>query len=741
MTGCSGCSGCGQRWRVGAFRRAGALALVSVAWLVACPAQPKGPEPRPLPQPSPTIRPLEAIELPPVASLAGLEGRVDLERDGGLAAASAGPLFEGDAIVTGADGRALLSDESGRQLELGADTRFAVGPRLSDLEVLQGDFRILSSGRSGIGSVRTPYGEASLPPGTNGRFGVADGGLRIEVLEGTFVITGLDAGAGDGAREPRLELLPGTFEILGTTSADARGLSLEVLEGTFTISRPDGGPTRAGKGERLEVLQGTFTILRPDGGLADAGAGERVEVLPGTFSIVTPDGGSASARTPPGGPSPSAAPKAGRVRVVVESGRPSVKQPGQAAFAPARSGDELAPGTQLRAVGGALRLEGGGAWVQLRGGAAGVTEGVRDVGGTPALALTRVVGPLTVQLDGTGRGVVQVGDVVVGGADEATIAVTEVGKKRRFEVQAGAVELVVDGAPRRLEAGQGVLVEGTRVTPLELAPALEVRFTSRIWVHADGVSTLAIRLPEETNRVEVARDQGFAAPFIAGAVGRRVLVPGLARGTLFLRTTEPAGAPRATGRVDFLPDVASERDIATRLGSVEDTGQPATVFFQSKVPTLTFTFKPVKGAKRWRFRLYPASALDRLLEEREVDNSELILESGRLAEGTYAWSASPLDDKGRELPDVKVWLNKLEIRYDNGRTTLLIEQPMPGERVGPEARASGVMPEHSQLYVNEQLVRSDARGRFSVPVGAVDVVRFRLASADGERYWLRRLKR
>ncbi len=88
-----------------------------------------------------------------------------------------------------------------------------------------------------------------------------------------------------------------------------------------------------------------------------------------------------------------------------------------------------------------------------------------------------------------------------------------------------------------------------------------------------------------------------------------------------------------------------------------------------------------------------------------------------------------------------MWLNKLEIRYDNGRTTLLIEQPMPGERVGPEARASGVMPEHSQLYVNEQLVRSDARGRFSVPVGAVDVVRFRLASADGERYWLRRLKR
>jgi hypothetical protein len=44
-------------------------------------------------------------------------------------------------------------------------------------------------------------------------------------------------------------------------------------------------------------------------------------------------------------------------------------------------------------------------------------------------------------------------------------------------------------------------------------------------------------------------------------------------------------------------------------------------------------------------------------------------------------------------------------------------------------------------FINGKLVRPDDSGRFSVKLGAVDQVNFRVVTGDTEAWWLRKLKR
>ncbi|MDX2010673.1 MAG: hypothetical protein SFW67_10800 [Myxococcaceae bacterium] len=520
--------------------------------------------------------------------------------------------------------------------------------------------------------------------------------------------------------------------------------SLELLAGSVAFSAGDGGSSW--RGVTVKTASGTATLGEgavgrvqvADGGFAGTLAFGEIEfefpdagtttVKQGTFSFGAADFEMPAEPTP-----------AGTVKVVVEVGKLSVKRPGEKTFTVAKSGEALAAGTAYQ-VGpkAAARLEGPGATVALAAGATGITEGVREESGVPVLALTKVVGPLTVQLDGKGRGGVKVGEVAVGGTQEATVLVTQAGKKQRVEVKSGEVAVTVDGKPTMVKAGEGLLIEGTRATALELKPGLVVNGASRVKVHADGVSNVAIVLPDETNRVEVARDEAFASTFIAGPVGRQVLVPGAARGQLFFRTTDASGATLKQGRLDFLPDVASARDTATRSDVVAETGQKATVYYQSKVPALTFAFNAFEGAKAWRFQLYAAGNTGQALIDRQVPEGRLVLEPGVLSEGDFIWSATPLDANGVAKAGVR--LNKLEVLYDNARTTLLIERPLPGERAGPDTKAVGVAPGRSQVFVNGKLVKTDERGRFSVPV-AGDAALFRVVLGESESYWLRRLRR
>lgn len=628
------------------------LALLSVV-LAGCP---EGPVPL---GNAPTVPDLAPVVVPPVAKLVTVEGRVDLERDGGVSKAVLGPLVENDLVATGAASRAVLRDSAGRELELGEDTRFKVGAKLSSVEVLAGDISFLSDDDGGTGwsglSVRTPFGVARLSDGATGRLRFVDGGVTGSV----------------------------TF-------------------GTIEFDVPDAGTRTAKAGESFGVSFGALEFDTPP-----------VEPLPAAVKDVT---------------------------LVVEFGQPLVKRPSDKRYSAAKPTESLPAGTAFQLPpGAAARLSGRNVEAVLSAGAAGVAEGERTEGGQSVVALSKFIGPLRLQFSGKGPAVVDLGDVKVGGSAEASVAVTRVGKKRRVEVRAGEVAVTVNGVAASLKAGDVVLVDaGGAVAAPVTRPGLVVNAAPRVRVHAD-VKDLGLLFPDEVNRVQVSREPDFSAPFITGAVGKQVLVPLTSTAPLYFRVLDGGGEARTQGRIDFFPDLASARDTATRTGTVTESGQRATVFYQSKVPALTFHFAAQADAKAWDFRLFSAAALEAPLIERKATEPKLVLEPGVLKEGEYFWSATPLDGNGAAKAGVR--MNKLSVVYDNARTSLLIDRPLTGDRAEDGTTASGVAPRSSQLFINGKLVRPDDSGRFSVKLGAVDQVNFRVVTGDTESWWVRKLKR
>ncbi|MBL8921306.1 MAG: hypothetical protein JNJ54_20775 [Myxococcaceae bacterium] len=624
-------------------------AAVLAASLAGCPEG--GPPPE---APKPDLTPLAAVPAAPVATLITIEGAVDLERDGGVTRAGAGPVFEGDVVTTGPASRAVLRDSQKRELELGEETRFRVGPKLTNVELSEGEFSFSDEGGAGWGRVRTPFGD--VVPGQAGRLRVIDGGLSAE------------------------------------------------------------------------VTLGEFTFFEPDAGAQSVAAGQKVEVLGGEFRFV---------EAPPKPPVDAPA----SVALVVERGRPQLKRPGEKRYSPAQPQEALAAGTAFQVpAGSSAHLEGPHVRVSLGAGTSGVSEGSRTAGAQPVVALTKVIGPLTLQFDGKGAGGVELDEVTVAGGNEATVVVTRQGKKRRLEARSGEVALTVKGKATTVKAGEAVLVEGDVVTPAPaVKPGLVVTAGSRVRVHAE-VKDLGIVFPDEVNRLQLARDPEFATPLIAGPVGKQVVVPVQGRTPLYYRLFDGQGQAGRQGRIDFPADLSSARDTATRSDTVAETGKKATVVYQSKVPALTFVFTPQPDVKAWRFRLSRAAEIDKApLVDRRVQEPRLVLESGALEEGEYLWSASALDANGVEKAGARY--NKLAVQYDNARTSLLIDHPANGERATAETKASGVAPRQSQLFINGKLVRPDDAGRFSVKVGAVDTVLFRVVTGETEAYWLRRLKR
>lgn len=634
--------------------RARVLALFAVV-LAGCPEGPT-----PIAGNAPALPDLMPVPATPVAKLVTMEGRVALERDGGVSTAVAGPLFEDDVVATGPASRAVLRDSSGRELELGEDTRFKVGAKLSSVEVLAGDIAFLSDDDGGTGwsglSVRTPYGVARLSGGATGRLRFVDGGVTGAVTFGTI-----------------------EFDV-------------------------------------------------PDAGTRTAKAGESFGVSFGALEFDTP-------------PVEPPLPAVDGLTLSVEAGKPQVKRPTDKRYGPAKAKESLPAGTAFQVpAGAAARLSGRHVDAVLAAGSSGVAEGERTEGGQSVVALSKVIGALTLQFSGKGPAAVDLGDVKVGGGAESSVAVTQVGKKKRVEVKAGEVAVTIKGVATTLKAGDAVLVDaGGAVAAPATRPGLVVNAVPRVRVYAAGVKDLALLLPDDTNRVQVAREPDFAAPFITGTVGKQVVVPLASKAPLHFRVVDAQGQPTKQGRIDFLPDLASARDTATRTDTVTETGQRATVFYQSKVPALTFQFLAQADAKAWRFRLYSAEQLKTPIIDRKANETRLVLEPGVLKEGDFLWSATALDGNGAEKAGTR--MNKLSVVYDNARTSLFIDRPLNGEHSEAGTTASGVAPRSAQLFINGKLVRPDDSGRFSVKVGAVDQVVFRVVTGETEAWWVRRLKR
>jgi hypothetical protein len=496
-------------------------------------------------------------------------------------------------------------------------------------------------------------------------------------------------------------------------------LGVATLDGAGRLRVQDGGLS-------WSVTYGSVEFDVPDAGGKTVKAGESFDVK---YSV--------EFEQPP---TPPVAEKPAAVDLVVEFGALQLKRPGDKKFQSAKGAQALEPGSSFQVPpGSSARLDVGALKAQLSGGTSGVAEGLRTEGGLPVLKLTKVVGPVTLHF--TQRAVAELGELKLEGAAGSTVNVTPAGKKQqRVDVRAGEVQVLVDGKPVTVRAGESLLVDGGKAQQVPgPKPAVVVPLQPRLRIHGD-LKELGLTLPEESNRLVVAKDAAFQQALVQGTVGKQAVVPVPSKAPLFFKLVDAQGQATRQGRIDFPTDTASARDTQTRTDTVSETGQKATVFYQSKVPALTFAFTEQPGAKSWRFRLYRADATDQApLVDRKSPEAKLVLEPGVLQEGEFLWSATSLDANGLEQAGAR--MNKLSVVYDNARTSLLIERPLPGERAGADTKASGVAPRASQLFVNGKLVKPDDAGRFSVTVGAVDVVVFRLVSGETESWWLRRLRR
>lgn len=565
------------------------------------------------------------------------------------------------------------------------------------------------------------------------REGKATPAVAGALVEGDRLDTGADGHAllKSGGRE--VELLENSSFTLGKSLGDLGLASGELFfeeadGGEFSTS---GGAARAGAGSRVKldardggttfvVGAGTleFEDLAGDGGVSNVAAGQSFVVGKGVLSFEeTPEN------------PPEAKPKVKltpRGTVMVKS-----KTGGNAKLPVAgKELDELGSFTVDKS--GGLTAQLGGATLQFDGASKGTLE---PTNGDPKLRATLQAGGVRIFLK-QGESVLLDGKkpITLRAKVAMTAVVTPTKNGPKVEVLAGEGEAAVpDQLPRKVGSGEVVVLKGKgldagkRGAPVLTLPA--GRATRVFWGKGGDVG---LAFAPGDGEFEVAADAQFQNMLAIGQGDDTVVVPGPLKGALFWR--RKGEAESSSGRFErdeFAGAVTAKSD------TVAETGLKASVYFQSAVPTLTFTFPPKDGVTAWRFRVYATSDLKTALVDRKVTENRTVVESGALKEGNYVWSAVPLDKSGQESGGGR--MNKMEIVFDNSVTRLVLSSPRDGERA---STAVGVAPLGSKLTLNGKPVQVDEAGRFSQPIGGASVLVFRLVTKDGgEAYWVRRVAR
>ncbi|MBI3184094.1 MAG: hypothetical protein HYZ28_18330 [Myxococcales bacterium] len=578
---------------------------------------------------------------------------------------------------------------------------------------------LLETGPASSALIRDLHGrELELGEGTRFLLGERLGAMTVELREGAITSRG---GGGEG--QLKLSLLTP----YGLTSVPSGA------EATFTLGSG---------GLQVQVLEGQISFVDSTGKEQLAGPGQKLMVALGEVRL-------SDAKPPPEPPRIAIAPI--ELRLAAERGAPQLKRKGSPAFVRA-SKDPLAieEGTAFRVPKSAsASLEAEGVRIRLGGGTTGQVGAAVREGEERRYGLTIEGGEATLLFTGQGRRKVALEsggrklELHVDAEASATLAQTKKGP--RLSVTGGELELVSEGRSEHVKAGQlaelgkqGLKVEDRAAAPVVLPAERRVR------VYANGLDSVAVSWPsgvDPSSTAQVATDSSFAELIAVGpADGGAITVPPPAKGVLHWRVLSPGGQVLHDGRALF--DRDSERsalDLSHQGTEIAETGQVATVYFQSVVPSLTFIIPPHEAAARYRLRVWAATDLAKPIVEQTVEGTRCPLEAGALGEGSYVWYAAPLDATGGELAGGR--MNKLEIVYDNKMTTLAIARPKPLERVGPEVEAAGVAPLGSRLYVNGRSALLDEKGRFSLRLPRVEMVVFRLVAQDGsESYWVRHVR-
>lgn len=541
-----------------------------------------------------------------------------------------------------------------------------------------------------------------LETGADGYALLTSRGREVEVFEDSTLhvaATLTDLSASDGTL---------TFEdteggTLSTRSGEVRGapgLKLRVE------SRDGGGPVFIVSAGSLEFLDDEV-----DGGAHQkVQAGERWQAGVGMLEFEP-------APAPPPPPAKAGVQLSARGKVQLRAkGRPATDVPSGGLLLDAPAAFSVDRAGQLEATAEGTRLS-------FSGGASG-TVAPRD--GEPAVGATLQRGGLRVFLQPGHSVLIEGKKPLLLSAKTTLTALVTPGP--RVELLGGDGDAALNGGlPRKVSAGEVVQPKGKGLDATRLAAVTTLQPGRAQRVYWSRPGPVALQFPAGDGEVEVATDAAFEQLLISAAPTETLTVPAPLSGTLFWRRK---GGEASSAR--FERDTSGGH-VSSKNDTVAETGLKATVYFQSAVPSLTFTFPANANASGWRFRLYAAGDLKTPVVERKVAENRAQVDSGTLKEGSYLWSATALDARGAELPGGR--MNKMDVVFDNSVTRLVLSAPREGEAA---TLAVGVAPLGSRLSLNGRAVPLDAQGRFSVPTQRAKVLLFRLVTRDGvESTWVR----
>jgi hypothetical protein len=586
---------------------------------------------------------------------------------------------------------------------------------------------VLSTGPDGKATVRLGDGR-QLELGPNGRLQLRrgpDGRMTVEIESGQIISrTGQP-----GAAAP-LEL--SILTPFGITRVPAEHGELSV-----TVGPQDG---------RIAVVLGHVTFVDKMGREIAAEADETIAVSLGKVELLRPEA-AAAGQEAQGQPFD--------VMLSAEQGPLLVRRPGEPRLIPRRAVPAPAGTSFEVARAGQARLVAVGVRGRLGAEAAGrIGEATRDARGL-RLGLDLQRGSVLLTFDGGrdgGSDELLLGDpeapVLVRITQPTTVLVVAGKRGPRISVLAGAAEVVNGESTQHLDTTVAAEVSGDRLRTLARPQADVILPTARgLRVFADGLDEVTLTWPAALGEatVEVGEDAELKEVVTVGRTATGwVTVPAPRRGDLYWRVTGKVGGTERVlvGQARFAPDRRrSVLDLERPHNLVTEAGPVTTVYFQSTLPALTFSFAGRPGAARYRLRLYRDEALDTPVIDKVVTDTRCAVDATPLREGRYLWHAIGIDERGKELGGAGR-MNKLELVYDNALTTLAIGSPRPGVPVtGKRVDASGVAPLGSKLFINGQPAPLDAKGRFAVSLERKGALVFRLVGPDGaERYWVRKLR-
>jgi len=227
-------------------------------------------------------------------------------------------------------------------------------------------------------------------------------------------------------------------------------------------------------------------------------------------------------------------------------------------------------------------------------------------------------------------------------------------------------------------------------------------------------------------------------------VGKSYILNNVRPGRHFWRLTRTDGNPGRPGSLAIRRDPIARQLASGKLTNVvTDTGIKTTIYFQGKVPALTFKWDVVEAAASYKVRIYPEDDMEKPILEETAKKTRLVLPAGKLKEGTYFWYQSASDSAGKEISASQ--MNKLSLAFDNATPLLRLEAPRPGHKPdGGQVEVSGLAPPGSRVMVGKDSIEISHDGRFKQTLSGIErraVLIFKLIKKGaGDIYYVRHLR-